>query len=1182
MKEHEAMAKKHKKKLKRAGKGLLSLLLIASMVLGLPLFGELPESIRAMFPLADQAVQELADSFVPTAYAADEEWGECFYCGTKQPQDDLCDICEGCTHRSSLGEWDCFIEHHCQTCNKCVMLADPTVYCEECHQCWRDFDWYEHCLRCGAHTTDLCQGCMEHLAFACYDCHGDEMLCDYCGYCIAWPDYQCDGANPEGAQHCSLHCLICDVCHNCFAENDNEYCEYCLMCYDCAYNLARHCQSCGECLETTGRCAVGYCPDCCESLFHCELCGEHVGGGSAGWCSGSYVGGHCIECYAENCCEQCGVCFICEVMEECPDCGLCPECCLENSEATGCACATCIEDSSFDEPDHICDQCGAFSCVVGDFCIDCGLCLDCCEENSETRGCDCGTCVEDSWFLDPLHICDECGAFSCVVDEFCPDCMLCSDCCRENTLRAGCEHGICVESWLWKEHYCQIDRCCYDSCGHVPKNHTHTYTHDGFYCDICHAAKDGSPYIYFQPRDARCHTSTQEEEEKDANTVVFRVYAAGNDNVYQWYCTRNNGKPFKVTNSWSVGADTDTLTVTVPSESCHVPYEFYCVVANSKGSVTSSRAKLLSQHLVQWNDENVNQEADKYFHYLRCVGEGCDHIMEKEQHRLGISAVVTAATQYTKGKIVRKCHICGYQKFEDTPALGVHVVHEFKTFSNTRLHWTQCTCAQYGMPKTPHIYKKTLKRAATELSNGAWEYTCYECLYSYTTVIPKLEHRHVYWDGTQAMLDAYGIKSGEVSAVCYNASLGSPFYHDRFWIAKIGGKRCAHEEGAKAQHQYGEWVDAVAPTAVENGVMHRYCLDCNFKQSATLEKNTVTLVGYDYTDTSVHSARQGETVTLSYDFGKVGERLKSFTLEYVNSRTGSVLGSKTVNVTPGDSEYKVKVDLQSLFGIKTFDPQCGIVVKAQTVYCNHGYGAEQLPPVESTCSVLGYQIAVRCPACGAEEIRPPYVDYAPHTIELRNAKEATCYEAGYTGDEFCTSCSRVITKGEETPKLTHTPVLTGNVVPTCGDSGYSGDYKCKYCGTAMFAGSVLPATGNHKMTVVKKTDPTDSSPGVKKTYYHCTVCEYNYRSPEGKGRIVNLSDFLIPQTGVLLGDVDNDGKRTAGDARLALRQAVGLETYAEISREFVACDVDKDKKVTAGDARLILRAAVGLDDPGKW
>ena len=62
-----------------------------------------------------------------------------------------------------------------------------------------------------------------------------------------------------------------------------------------------------------------------------------------------------------------------------------------------------------------------------------------------------------------------------------------------------------------------------------------------------------------------------------------------------------------------------------------------------------------------------------------------------------------------------------------------------------------------------------------------------------------------------------------------------------------------------------------------------------------------------------------------------------------------------------------------------------------------------------------------------------------------------------------------------------------------------------------------------------------------------------------------------------LGDIDNDSKITASDARLALRRAVDLEDYAEGSPEFLACDIDKDGKVTAGDARIILRIAVDIE-----
>lgn len=74
-----------------------------------------------------------------------------------------------------------------------------------------------------------------------------------------------------------------------------------------------------------------------------------------------------------------------------------------------------------------------------------------------------------------------------------------------------------------------------------------------------------------------------------------------------------------------------------------------------------------------------------------------------------------------------------------------------------------------------------------------------------------------------------------------------------------------------------------------------------------------------------------------------------------------------------------------------------------------------------------------------------------------------------------------------------------------------------------------------------------------------------------------LGSFVISAAAYGKGDVTGDGEITAEDARLCLRQAVGLETYEADSEEFAACDVTGDGEVTAEDARLILRAAVGLD-----
>ena len=59
------------------------------------------------------------------------------------------------------------------------------------------------------------------------------------------------------------------------------------------------------------------------------------------------------------------------------------------------------------------------------------------------------------------------------------------------------------------------------------------------------------------------------------------------------------------------------------------------------------------------------------------------------------------------------------------------------------------------------------------------------------------------------------------------------------------------------------------------------------------------------------------------------------------------------------------------------------------------------------------------------------------------------------------------------------------------------------------------------------------------------------------------------------GDMDGDKKVSSADARLVLRQSVGLEHYPEEAT--VKCDIDKDNKISSSDARMVLRLSVGLE-----
>ncbi len=71
-----------------------------------------------------------------------------------------------------------------------------------------------------------------------------------------------------------------------------------------------------------------------------------------------------------------------------------------------------------------------------------------------------------------------------------------------------------------------------------------------------------------------------------------------------------------------------------------------------------------------------------------------------------------------------------------------------------------------------------------------------------------------------------------------------------------------------------------------------------------------------------------------------------------------------------------------------------------------------------------------------------------------------------------------------------------------------------------------------------------------------------------------IGSFSFSASALEFGDVDADGTVSSGDARLALRYSVGLETLSEDG--IFRADVDSDGGVYASDARTILRISVGL------
>lgn len=220
------------------------------------------------------------------------------------------------------------------------------------------------------------------------------------------------------------------------------------------------------------------------------------------------------------------------------------------------------------------------------------------------------------------------------------------------------------------------------------------------------------------------------------------------------------------------------------------------------------------------------------------------------------------------------------------------------------------------------------------------------------------------------------------------------------------------------------------------------------------------------------------------------------------------------------------------------------VIKNDTVH-EHSYASAVTAP---TCTEKGYT-TYTC-ECG-DTYKDNYVDATGHTLEVIPGKPATETETGLTDGEKCSVCGVITIEQNEIPATGHEHNYSSVVTaPTCTEKGYT-TYTCE-CGDS------------YKDNYV---DPTGSHADVDKNY-KCDYCDSDLpRLPVTGGDDYN-DDYS-------LGDVNDDGKITAADARTILRASARLETLTEI--QSLAADIDGNGKLAASDARIALRISARLD-----
>ncbi len=349
-------------------------------------------------------------------------------------------------------------------------------------------------------------------------------------------------------------------------------------------------------------------------------------------------------------------------------------------------------------------------------------------------------------------------------------------------------------------------------------------------------------------------------------------------------------------------------------------------------------------------------------------------------------------------------------------------------------------------------------------------------------------------------------------------------------------------------------------------------------------------------------------------------------LYYFNNDTYTVTGKQTIDgteytfnadgklqakselVLAGDLAYSFnsKGKVEHVYTVEKTDGDCindeAIIyrckdcddVKTEVVTSakGHNYEAVVTPPTIEEQGFTTYT----CANCGDSYVSD-YVGAIGHDYETV-VTAPTCTEKGYT-TYSCKTCDDVYVSDYVDAKgHDHVAVVTA---PTCTEKGYT-TYTCS-CGDS-YVSDYTDAKGHKYVAVV--TAPTCTEKG-----YSTYVCECghkyvgNYTDPAhsyGEWEVVTPAKYqqeglekrvckgcgdteerVIPALenpsdeypDAMKGDLNNDGKITAMDARLALRISAKLDDASEAQR--IIADFNDDGKVTAMDARLILRKAARID-----
>ena len=504
--------------------------------------------------------------------------------------------------------------------------------------------------------------------------------------------------------------------------------------------------------------------------------------------------------------------------------------------------------------------------------------------------------------------------------------------------------------------------------------------------------------------------------------------------------------------------------------------------------------------------------------HSRVCGNDASHV-EKANHTWNAGVVTKAATCTAAGVKTYTCTVCAATKTETINATG----HNYGAWTklNDTQHQRVCANDANHVEKENHTWNAgVITKAATCTAAGVKTYTCTVCSATKTETINAIDHSWGAWTK---------LNDTQHQRVCANDA--------------------NHVE--KENHTWNAGVITKAATCKEAGVKTYTCTVCGATKTEDIAKTTA------------HTWNAG-VITKDATCKEAG--VKTYTCTVCGTTKTEAIAKTTTHTWNAGVVTKAATCKEA--GVKTYTcTVCGATKTeaiAKTTAHTWDGGKVTKEATETAAGVKTYT----CTVCGATRTEP--IPQLPTEVKDDASGITVTYDPG-------TYTQKITVKVVETAPPAEALPADYEKTYSVDISTYIGDREVEPNAPVTVAVPVPEGFNANTLAVYHiKDDGT-----VEKVAFTVKDGMIVFTATGFSVYVVADTSTEIQTPAYTCGDVDGNGKIEAADARLALRQAVGLETYAPGSREFLACDADGDGSVKAADARLILRAAVGLESLDK-